>query len=119
MVVLAALPSGYSQPQLEGEQGRGLQQRVRLRQLWLQEQNQIVSELPPGRGFSALKLAQEGGGQVVLWQADDGKLALSVNWSSLPRLLERLAESDVALRAFLLEPAASALNLTLQLETEK
>ncbi|MTD37306.1 hypothetical protein GIX45_01410 [Erwinia sp. CPCC 100877] len=119
MAGLAALPSGPEEPSREGEREWAQQQHIRLRQMWLEEQNQPGIELPPVWGFSALRLAREGGGQVVSWQADDGKLVLSVNWLTLPRLFTRLAESDVELREFQLEPDSSSLRLTLRLEAER
>ncbi|NUU65646.1 hypothetical protein HQN64_05940 [Enterobacteriaceae bacterium BIT-l23] len=118
MVGMTALPSGPA-AQLREADREWVQQRIRLRQMWLQEQETTATLLPPVRPFSALRLARASGGQITSWQADEGVLILSVDWPTLPRLFRLLAESDVVLRGFQLEPGAPALNLTLRLEAEQ
>jgi hypothetical protein len=118
MVGMTALPSGPAL-QLHKADREWAQQRIRLRQMWLQEQGTTAALLPPVRPFSALKLAQASGVQIMSWQADEGVLTLSMDWPTLPRLLGLLAESDVVLRGFQLEPGAQALSLTLRLEAEQ
>lgn len=117
MLALSMLPSGTTlSPHQTGREWQP--QRVRLRQLLLLQQAH-EAPLPPLRAFSALTLAQGGGGRLESWRADEGTLVLTLDWPALPGLFTLLAQSDVTLRGFLLEPVSPALRLTLRLEAEQ
>lgn len=76
----------------------------------------LVSD-PPPVPFSPLNV-QAADTRFVSWQPDarGGTLVLESAWQPIPGIFTRLAQQNMAVTAFALEPTAGRLHVTLQLE---